>query len=259
MRSSLKIPYLLLLILLIACFSIYFSISSPASWIKAFSIEMASEIIGIFLVVFSIDRVIENEQAQERKKLELVAFLQLRRPLIRHFYLLFNMFKAAIPEKPNKDYRDISDLFDDNFFTQLAFLDFSKAAPVFAPIEANWSDYLSRECAQFKDSLNRTMEKYCLFLQPYTIDLMEEIINSPFMWLVFQAPAIRQIGRKNSVSSSYNLLARQEIRDLLKEYTNLVTKLFEEYNQRVPEEKRLKIADELWEDDVPPKIGSGRF
>lgn len=93
MRSSLKIPYLLFLILLISCFSIYFSISSPSSWIKAFSIEMASEIIGIFLVVFSIDRVIENEQAKERKKLELVAFLQLRRPLLRHFYLLFKAIR----------------------------------------------------------------------------------------------------------------------------------------------------------------------
>lgn len=103
------------------------------------------------------------------------------------------------------------------------------------------------------------MEKYCLFLQPEIIDLMEEIINSPFIWLVFQAPAIRQLGRKNSVSSPYKLLARQEIRDLLREYTASVSELFNHYNETVPDEKRLKIADDLWADDVPPKIGSGRL
>jgi hypothetical protein len=91
------------------------------------------------------------------------------------------------------------------------------------------------------------------------IDLIEEIINSPFIWLVFQAPTLRKLGRKSDdVSGSYNLLA-QEIRNLFKEeYTNLVSELFEQYNKRVPEEKKLKLSDELWANDVPPKIGSGR-
>lgn len=60
------------------------------------------------------------------------------------------------------------------------------------------------------------------------------------------------------ISGSYNLLARQEIRNLFKEYVNLVSELFEQYNKRVPEEKQLKISEDLWADDVPPKIGSGR-
>jgi hypothetical protein len=67
MKSSLRTPYLLLLILLISCFFIYFSIPSQSSWIKAFSQEMASEILGIFLVVFSVDRVIELEKKKKEK------------------------------------------------------------------------------------------------------------------------------------------------------------------------------------------------
>jgi hypothetical protein len=62
MGSSLKTPYILLLILLVSCFSIYFSISDQSSWIKSFSLELASEIIGILVAIFSIDRVIEIEQ-----------------------------------------------------------------------------------------------------------------------------------------------------------------------------------------------------
>lgn len=100
---------------------------------------------------------------------------------MRHFYLLFNIFKAAVPEKPDKEYQSVADLFDELYFNQLAFLDFSPPAPVFTSLDATWSEYLSKECAQFKDSIDRTTEKYCLVLQRETIDLMEEIINSPFL------------------------------------------------------------------------------
>jgi hypothetical protein len=41
------------------------------------------------------------------------------------------MFKAAIPEKPDKVYQSVGDLFDELYFEQLAFLAFSKPAPVF--------------------------------------------------------------------------------------------------------------------------------
>ncbi|HBL10382.1 MAG TPA: hypothetical protein DD379_03025 [Cyanobacteria bacterium UBA11162] len=259
MNSSLKKPYLVLVLLLGSCFFIYFIISDPNSWIKSFSMEMASEIIGIFIVVFSIDRVIEIDQEKQRRKLESVAFLQLRRPLLRHFYLFFNMFKATITEKPDKVYQAVPDLFDNVFFEQLAFLDFDKSAPVLPSLEATWSDYLSKECVQFKDSLNRTMEKYCLFLQPEIIELMEDIINSPFLWLVFQAPAIRKFGGRQNTSGSYNLLARKEIRDLLREYTKLIAELFEQYNQRVSDEQKIKISADLWSNDILPKMGSGRI
>jgi hypothetical protein len=45
------------------------------------------------------------------------------------------------------------------FHSFSVFLDFAKPAPVFILIEANWSDYLSRECSQFKEALNRTVKK----------------------------------------------------------------------------------------------------
>lgn len=84
-------------------------------------------------------------------------------------------------------------------------------------------------------------------------------MNSPFIWLVSQAPNIRKLGRKTNLSSSYNLRARQEIRDLLREYTNLVDQLFEQYKEMVSVEKQVSISAELWADDVPPKMESGRF
>ncbi|MFW6359311.1 MAG: hypothetical protein ACOC0N_08900 [Chroococcales cyanobacterium] len=264
MKGIAKRPYSLLLLLLTSCFLVHFAISDfglfpNLIWLKSFSLDMASEIIGILLVVFSIDRVIALEQEKERQKLEQVAVIQLRRPLLSHFYLFFNMFKASVLTKPETNYENVSDLFDGVFFSQIAYLDFSSSAPVFATLEASWSDYLSRECMQFKDSLNRTMEKYALFLPPEVLDLMEEIINSPFMWLVLQAPIIRKMGRKKGKENShYQLLARQEIRELLKDYTDLISQLFEYYNSHVPAEKKIGMTNELWADDLPPKMGTSR-
>jgi len=261
MKDYLKTPYVLLSGLLLLCFLASFILPAQFEWIKNFSLEMASEIIGILLVVFSIDRVIALEQKKEKKKLEKVTCLQLRRPLLRHFYLIFNLFKASIAEKPNKEYERVTDLFDEYFFQEIAFLDFSQTAPVFTIADTSWSEYLTRECEQFQEALNNTTEKYALFLPPDILDLIEEIINDPFIWLVLQAQNIRQLGngnKDNSNSSPYNFLARKEIRELLRDYTQKFSKLLIYYNENVPKEKRIELTNELWNNDVPPKIGSSR-
>jgi len=71
MRDSLKTPYFLL----IGYFIFYFLPWTELDWLKDFFQDMAAEIVSIFLVVFSISRVIAIEQKKEKnlrleKKLE---------------------------------------------------------------------------------------------------------------------------------------------------------------------------------------------
>ncbi|MEQ9482710.1 hypothetical protein [Coleofasciculus sp. F4-SAH-05] len=62
MRKSFKTPYVALPILLGCCFFVYFISSGQYPWLKSFSLDIASEITGILIVVFSIDRVIAIDQ-----------------------------------------------------------------------------------------------------------------------------------------------------------------------------------------------------
>ncbi|MEB3357041.1 MAG: hypothetical protein VKK04_09960, partial [Synechococcales bacterium] len=90
MSGSLKTTYLILSTLLVVCFVLRFTVHG-ASWIKGFSLDVAAEIVGILLVVFSVDRVIDAEREQERRKLQAVAFHQMRKPLLRHLSGLLNL------------------------------------------------------------------------------------------------------------------------------------------------------------------------
>jgi hypothetical protein len=266
MRGALKSTYIVLFILLFACLTLGFFFNSSKQWLQELPLDLAAEIIGILLVIFSIDMVIDAEQEKERQQREKVAFQQLHRPLLRHFLLLFNLFKAAVDVKPDKSYHNFADLFDNFYYEQIAFLDFSKTISVIKSGEMTWSNYISWECWQLHEALNRTVEKYALFLHPETIDLIEELNNSPFIWLTLQSARIYQIENMLPTQTEeplllgkMNSLARHEMRDIIEEHVTLFLQLIELYNEKVASSDRLQLTEELWAEASAPQLGSGRL
>lgn len=266
MQGSLKSTYIILFTLLFICLTIGFFFNSSKQWLQELPLDLAAEIIGILLVIFSIDLVLDAEQEKERQQRERVAFQQLRRFLERHFLLLFSLFKAAVADHPQKHYQEFSEFFDDYYYEQIAFLDFSKKISMLKFGEMTWSSYISWECWQLHEALNRTVEKYALFLQPDTIDLIEELNNSPFIWLTLQSARMYQIEKMLPTSQEeplllgkMNSLAHQEIRNIVKEHITLFLNLIKLYNEKVSEGDRLKMNDELWSQASTPPLGSGRL
>ena len=257
MKKFLRDSYILLTLLALILLLLYYFNPGTTNWLKDFALNITTEIIGILLVVTLIDRAISINQESERKKVQKIAFQQLRIPLSHHFTLLFNIFKSSVQEKPNKKYANVSDLFDDIYFNEIAFFDFSKPAPIIPPTD--WFTHLSRESAKFKNDLNRTVEKYSLYLDSDIIDLLEEIINSSFISFIIQVSSIPKIDEREGYSRQYNLFSGQGFHDLVEEHTTLFTKLIMYYNQNVSDEKKITMTDGLWGNNTSPKIGSSRL
>jgi len=116
------------------------------------------------------------------------------------------MYKACISHPPEIVPTVISELFLDDYFIQLAFLDFSKPAPLSSTLSLQWFDYLKMEIEKFKTALGRTIEKYAVFLDANSIALLETVIDSRFILLIAQAPVIRDVDRRENFRRSYNLL-----------------------------------------------------
>lgn len=246
------------LILLIIILILLYDINPySTNWLQAFSLNLMTNIISMLLVVLLIDRVISINQENERIMRQKIAFQQLRLPLLHHFTLLFDIFKASVQVKPDKNYKNVSDLFDDMYFDQITFLDFSKPSPLEPPTD--WFNYLAQNCLDFKDNLNRTVEKYSFFLDPDVIDLIEEIVNSPFIGFILMAPRIPEWHRREGYTRRYEFFGGQGMIDLVKKYTELFVKLVEHYNQNALNEKKIIMTNNLWGNHVPPQIGSGRL
>ena len=211
------------------------------------------------LTVFLIDALIRRNEERERKRVRRVAFQQLRIPLLHHLLVLHGMYKASIPNPPEIRPGEVRELFTDSYFVQLTFLDFSKPAPLSSAVPLQWFDYLKMESEKFKAALGRTIEKYAVFLEGDSVEILETLINSSFISLLEQAPAIRDVDKREAFKRNYNLLAGQGIAELVREYANVFTRLVELYNLAVPGEQKLILGSDLWRNDIAPQFGSARI
>jgi hypothetical protein len=262
-KNPLLIPCTVLIALSVISFVIYFYYYCK-DWLRNITANLGTGLIVAVLTALLIDNIIRTNHEKERKKYQSVALQQLETPLVHQLYLLFYIFKASVEIKPQKKYENVHDLFDNDFFHHLVFFDFSKKAPIYGPVfgGTQWFDYISHDCKEFVDALNRTLSKYSVYLDSEIVEIMEHTINSFFVKWVLDAPVMREIAKNEGFKQgSWNLFAAPSVLESVHEYTGLFTKLVEHYNGLVTEEKKIlirKTDDDLWRNDFIP-IGSGRI
>ena len=257
LKKSFKKPKTIILVILLfilaLCTWFYVSLKPPKQDWRYFYLNMITGIIGIIIVVYVIEGIIDSYRKKEEEKWTKVAFQQLKTPLSNHLTVIFHMFKASISTPPSKNYDNIFDFFKDNL-PYLKQLDFLKPAPIFPTTD--WSHYLFNEFSQFKEILIRAIFKYALFLKPETVELMEKIIDSHLMHFIIQSPSIISFYKRKGSATKINLL--YDFLDFVEEYLSLIKKLVEKC-ERVYKAKKLEIHKDQWRNDVSPKWGSGRI
>jgi len=228
-------------------------------WLKDISLNVGTEVLGIFLAVWLIDAVIRRKERSEKERVIKVAFTQLRSPLRRHITMLIAMYKGALAHAPQMPPQDLKELFGPDYAVQVAFLGFAKPAPLMNVLQLNWFDYFHHEIEKFSSALSRTIEKYETFLDPETVELLEELLASNLLSLLSQSRAIPPIHKQQGINCRYNLLAGQGISELIRKHTTLVEQLVELANRKLPQEKMLGLNSEDWRNDIAPQFGSARI
>ena len=232
-------------------------LTSP--FVKDISKNLATEVIGIGLTVFLIDRVIKRQQEAELRKYRQVALLRLRNPLARHAEFLFKMFKATIETKPKIELVEVSDLFDNGFFTNVALLDFRKPAPIsIASIgRINWATYLVIESKSLDDSLNQSLDKYSVYLKVELIEMIERMLEKNFNRFVAVLQGEVASGGLGKVTQPYPGFA--ELTEAVVEpHFRTFQVLVHYFNNQVDEEHKVNLKGQTWGNHVAPIIGSAR-
>lgn len=258
--TTLRRSVLILVVSFLALAGLYaYSLKCGPDWLKDISLNVGTEILGIVLTVLLIDVVIRKKEQVERERVVNVAFAQLRVALQQHIVILLNMYKASAEHAPHPLPDRLETLFGPDYFVQIAFLDLSKPAPVASVKPLQWFDYLHIEMEQFKSALTRTLEKYAVFLNPATVELLEELLASSLISVLTQLKSIPHLDQMKGIERSYNFFSGQGMPAIAQQHIDLVKRLAAEADRYLPKEKSIGVDTQYWRDDIAPKFGTARI
>jgi len=250
---SLRKSYLLLIALAIifsglSLWSIY-----KNEWFSAYLSNIASGIIGSLIIIFLIDQIIARNRENERLRVVRIALKRLRLPILWHMTLLCKIYKASAQTKPTPLPTTFEDTFKDNYYREIAFLDFTKKAPVVPEID--WFNYLYLEMKSFKEKIEQVVDAYASFLDVTLIDMLEKIANSSFLLIIPQFRMVREVDRKEGFKRVYTMLSGME--KIVKEHVSLMLALIKYFNSK--SDSPIQFNYGVWRDDEAPQWGSGRI
>ncbi len=225
-------------------------LSKPDDFLRDASLNLGAGIVGSALVIFFIDRVIEEREAQERDRKTSIVLRELSKPLCIHVALLQRMYKVSVPPAFKNFPQSVSSLFADDFYKNISHLDFSKKTTMFQPAaDKIWLFYFE-ECAEkFRLELHSVLEKYAVFMNSDTLELIENIRNHLF---------IRGFQEFYKPNLSLTLLCGEDMLSSLRLYLNNIEKLINTVNQIASIDNKIDIDVGHWSEVVCPKIASAR-
>ena len=256
MKNLLNRSYALLIAIALVFVYAYYKFKT-IDIVRDFTPNLLSEIGGILLTVFLIDRVIRKYQDVETNKYKAIALRQLRAPLNRIYHLFGQMYKASTLALPEPSTRDFSGLFTDNFYNSIGFIDLSKPAPIMP--EVNWIRYLDHHFTALKSDIDNIVEKFGVYLGADTVDLMMKIKDSRFVLLATQFKVIPELHKTLGVKYRYNLLQGPDMAKILRDFVDNYIILVQYYNGTVLERDRIRYDESLWNENLMPKLGSDRI
>jgi len=169
-----------------------------------------------------------------------------------------------VEQKPDRQILQVKDLFNDDYIEQTKRFDITSDSPESASVGINsdlkpWSDYLRQEVKRFKDELERIVDKYSMYLDPDTLDVAEQLIDSSFVGIIDYGPTLVAHVRSLGHHESFPLFVTPGSEDVVREYIDAFSDLVEIYNREASSDRKVRITEELWRNDELPKIGSARI
>jgi len=249
---SLIVTFFILIILIL-----FASYNIGGTKFNDFYINLISEIIGILIVVFLIERIISKFSENEKTRIIKIAISQLELPLRKHSSMFFEFFRASTLKKPKKEYKSFDELFNDDYYKTIKYLDFSFNAPIIyiTNSKVNWYSYIGYEFNIFKDTLNKLLNKYASFFNSDKLMLIENIINSDFLRIIIQICEYSK-----HIKFAYDNMFGEEIaQEEMKKYLKSLSELINLYNETIKlQDKKIYIKEKYWQENEAPKFGSSR-
>ncbi|NLE03738.1 MAG: hypothetical protein GX638_02910 [Crenarchaeota archaeon] len=244
--------FLLLLSLILSILSALVFFIFQELWLSGYLSNLAAGIVGSLLVVFLIDQITKQNKEKEHIQMEKIAFQKLKSVVLRQMGLLCDVYKAACIKKPDQLPSRFSNVFNESYFEEITFLDFTKDSGV--PSQ-DWFNRLDCQMSSFKAKLEQTINTYATHLDVSSIDLLEKIATSSLISYIPTILSLPASDKQYNIKRTYAMFNGSQ--EKVKQYTQLLQELIKKINSVSEEPLELNLT-EKWKDDTTPAWGSGR-
>jgi hypothetical protein len=266
------LSFIALALLAMVFFAVYVIFSAVLSegW-RALFLNLGTEIVGILLTVVLIDSVVRRMEAFNQEQYRRIALQQLRIPLTNHLQLLSDMYKASVERKPDREISSLGDLFSEDYFEEITYFNAmgpSPSAPLADPSSVAsgnmpppipWYQYLSTEVTQFKEDVERVVDKYAMHLDPETLDLWEQLAKSPLVFTVDHLPMSVKTAQMMGHQGAQNPFMAEEDVPWVRKHTDVFSRIVDIYNKEAPDDRKVLVRNNrIWSDSFAPAVGSAR-
>lgn len=173
-------------------------------WLKQFSANLFTTIIGIWITVLCIDQIIKKKEQRERNRFLNIAYLEISRALNFYLFYLNRIYKVSSKEKPvfKETYDEMynSEHFRDAFMN----CDFTRNAEY---SNCTWGQFIHSKTEDLINIVDLIISKYSFILDVDTLSRLELLKGSP--WLLVSSQMENPEGKRDVIYNYYSEFLNQ--------------------------------------------------
>jgi hypothetical protein len=229
-------------------------------FIDNFSLNLLTEIIGIFITIIVIDKLLDYGKEKEKKRIKEIVNSKLGAKIKDIARLYVEIYKASVDSTNLKKFESYEQFFDDyNFnhiFNQYLYFNISRKAPSLP--SRTWQEHIVEGIEKNLNDIKEVIDIYLIYLDTPLIDYLEQLRDDFQLTMFKNQPQINKILR-DELDQEWRtgLVCFEE--SLTRKSFNLFDELFKRLKENGLGDNFGLIDKGIWSDIVAPKIGSARF
>jgi hypothetical protein len=151
--------------------------------VDSFAPNIATESMGILLVVFFVQRYLERQERAQRLRASIGGLRKASRALQRMVEAWAQLVKGTLPREPESPPHELGELLETHYTEELAHCDPAVARNRPGNTPEKWVHWASREVAESCSLLNQIIIAYSGALDPAYVEVIDELVDDPFIRL----------------------------------------------------------------------------
>lgn len=254
-------PYVYPLVVSISSFIIYYFVKTTVGGIpilENFFAGVSAATFGSYITVILVERSFRIQEENRRQRMQNAALRQLRLNINKHLSFLGNMYIASSQEYPSSSPNSYSDFFNNEFFRNVQFLDFSEEFPTAREHTCpSWFYYSENQIREFQESIDQAINQYSGWMDPELVNTLNEIKDSELLNFILgiSEADIVELDRRKGHERHYAILLG--FPEMIQEHTTALLELIEQYDDI--DDIEVIDVEAIWSENATPHPNSARI